>query len=75
MQISQSFLDFFTAVLQDEILREQFTQAIGSKDTPTIINLAKAKGYDFTADELRQGLKHIHSVLPNFVEIENSTTK
>lgn len=75
MQISQSVFDFFMAVLQDETLREQFAATLGSHDTPTIINLAKAKGYDFTADELRQGLKHIHSVLPNFVEIENPTIK
>lgn len=75
MQIAQSVLDFFIAVLQDETLREQFAAALGSQDTPTILNLAKTKGYDFTADELHQGLKHIHSVLPNFVEIENPTIK
>lgn len=75
MQISQSVLDFFTAVLQDETLKKQFAAALASQDTPTIINLAKAKGYDFNANELRQGLKHIHNILPNLVEIENLTVR
>ena len=75
MQISQSVLDFFTAVLQDETLKEQFAATLGSQDTLTIINLAKGHGYDFTANELRQGLKHIHSILPNLLEIENLTVR
>lgn len=73
MEISQSVLNFLLAVLQDDNLRGQFTEAIASQDTPTLLNLAKKQGYDFTANELRQGLKQIHNILPNPVEIENLT--
>ncbi|NJO93293.1 MAG: Nif11 family protein [Hydrococcus sp. RM1_1_31] len=71
MQVPQSVLNFFMAVLQNENLRAQFTKAFDSQDTPTLLNLAKKQGYDFTANELRQGLKQIHNILPNPVEIEN----
>lgn len=73
MPASQSVNDFFIAVLQDEDLRERFSEALGKEDTPTLLSLAKERGYDFTANELRQGLKHIHDILPNSVEIDNLT--
>lgn len=75
MSASQSVSDFFISVLQDDNLRHQFTEALGRQDTPTLLKLAKESGYDFTANELRQGLKHIHNILPNTVEIENLTLK
>ena len=73
MPAFQSVSNFFIAVLQDDNLREQFTEALGKEDTPTLLNLAKERGYEFTANELRQGLKHIHNILPNPVEIDNLT--
>ncbi len=75
MQISQSVLNFFMAVLQDENLKEQFITALNSQETSTILDLAQAKGYDFTVNELRQGLKHIHNTLPNLIKIENLTQR
>ena len=45
------------------------------KDTPAMLGIAKERGYDFTANELRQGLKHIHNILPNPVKIDNLTLK
>ena len=75
MSASQSVNNFFIAVLQDENLRDRFTKALGREDTPTLLSLAKESGYDFTANELRQGLKHIHNILPNPVEIDNLTLK
>ena len=73
MPASQSVSNFFISVLQDDNLRAQFTEALGKEDTPTLLSLAKERGYDFTANELRQGLKHIHNILPNPVEIDNLT--
>jgi hypothetical protein len=75
MQASQSVVNFFMAVLQDENLRGQFTKALNSQNTPAILNLAKKQGYNFTANELRQGLKDIHNILPNPIEIENLTLR
>jgi hypothetical protein len=75
MQAPQSVINFFMAVLQDETLREQFTEVLDSQDTSTLLKLAKEQGYDFTANELRQGLKQIHNILPNPVEIENLTLR
>jgi len=75
MQAPQPVINFFMVVLQDETLRERFTEALNSQDTPAILNLAKEQGYDFTANELRQGLKQIHNILPNPVEIENLTLR
>ena len=75
MPASQSVNDFFIAVLQDDDLKEQFTEALNKEDTPTLLEIAKEHGYDFTANELRQGLKHIHNILPNPVEIDNLTLK
>ena len=66
-------IDFFIAVLQDEDLKTRFIEALDRKDTPTMLNLAKKRGYDFTANELRQGLKHILNILPNPIEIDNLT--
>ena len=73
MPAPQSVLSFFIAILQDDNLRAQFTEALGKEDTPTLLKLAKERGYDFTANELRQGLKHIHNILPNPTEIDNLT--
>jgi hypothetical protein len=75
MPASQSVNDFFIAVLQDENLKARFIEALDKKDTPAMLNLAKERGLDFTANELRQGLKHIHNILPNPVEIDNLTLK
>ena len=73
MSAPKPVLDFFIAVLQDENLKAQFIEALDRKDTPAMLNIAKERGYDFTANELRQGLKHIHNILPNPVEIDNLT--
>lgn len=54
-------------------MKEQFQGAIASEDTPTLLKLAKERGHDFTAQELRQGLKHIQSILPSQKEIDNLT--
>jgi hypothetical protein len=75
MPANQSVLNFFIAVLQDENLKAQFIKALDKKDTPAMLNLAKERGLDFTANELRQGLKHVHNILPNPVEIDNLTLK
>lgn len=75
MPANQSVLNFFIAVLQDKNLKAQFIEALDKKDTPAMLNLAKERGLDFTANELRQGLKHIHNILPNPVEIDNLTLK
>lgn len=75
MQAPQSVIDFFINILQNEQLKEQFSNAIASEDTPTLIKLAKEKGHDFTAQELRQGLKHIQGILPSQKEIDNLTLK
>ena len=53
MSALQSVSDFLIAVLQNENLREQFSEALGKENTPTLLNLAKERGYDFTANELR----------------------
>ena len=73
MPAPKPVLDFFIAVLQDEKLKAQFIKALNKKDTVTMLGLAKEHGYDFTAQELRQGLKHIQDILPNPVEIDNLT--
>jgi hypothetical protein len=73
MPAPKPVLDFFIAVLQDEKLKAQFIRALDRKDTAAMLDLAKEHGYDFTAQELRQGLKHIHNILPNPVEIDNLT--
>lgn len=75
MQAPQSVIDFFINILQNEQLKEQFSNAITSEDTQTLIKLAKERGHDFTAQELRQGLKHIQSILPSQKEIDNLTLK
>ncbi len=75
MPAPQSVIDFFTAILQDENLKEQFQGAIASLDTPTLLKLAKERGHDFTAKELSQGLKQIQNILPSRREIENLTIK
>jgi hypothetical protein len=75
MQPPRSVFDFFITVLTDEIVRERFTQAIDKEDTPTLLKIAALHGYDFTAQELRQGLKQIHDLLPSPAEIDNLTLK
>jgi hypothetical protein len=75
MQAPQSVIDFFINILQNEQLKEQFENAIASEDTPTLLKLAKERGHDFTAQELRQGLKHIQDILPSQKEIDNLTLK
>ena len=64
MPASQSVSDFFISVLQDDKLREQFTEALGKEDTPTLLRLAEVRGYDFTANELRQGLSIFMTFCP-----------
>ena len=73
MSAPQPVLNFFIAVLQDDNLKAQFIKALDKKNTPAMLDIAKEHGYDFTANELRQGLKHIHNILPNLVEIDNLT--
>ena len=73
MSAPQSVSNFFIAVLQDNNLRAQFTEALSKEDTLTLLKLAEEHGYNFTANELRQGLKHIHNILPNPTEIDNLT--
>jgi hypothetical protein len=73
MPAPQSIINFFISILRDDNLKAQFQGAIASQDTPTLIKLAKERGHDFTAQELRQGLKHIQDILPSPVEMENLT--
>ena len=47
MPAPQSVSNFFIAVLQDDNLRAQFTEALDKEDTPTLLKLAKKRGYDF----------------------------
>jgi hypothetical protein len=75
MQAPRSVFDFFITVLTDETVRARFTQAIDKEDTPTLLKIAKERGFDFTANELRQGLKQIHEILPSPAEIDNLTLK
>ena len=75
MQAPQSVIDFFISILRDDDLKEQFQNAIALLDTQTLLKLAKQKGHDFTAQELRQGLKHIRDILPSPAEIDNLTLK
>lgn len=75
MPAPQSVIDFFISILQDNNLKERFQEAIASEDTPTLLKLAREHGHDFTAIELRQGLKHIRDILPTRREIENLTLK
>ena len=75
MSAPQPVLNFFIAVLQDDNLKAQFIKVLDKKDMPAMLGIAKEHGYDFTANELRQGLKHIHNILPNSVEIDNLTLK
>jgi len=60
---NQQFLNFFTIVLKDKALLERLNTALEKKDDQLILNLAQMRGYDFTANELRQGLKHIYSII------------
>ena len=73
MSAPQPVLNFFIAVLQDDNLKAQFIKALDKKDTPTMLKIAKERGHDFTAQELRQGLKHIHNILPDPVEVDRLT--
>ena len=73
MLAPQSVIDFFMAVLQDNDLKEQFQSAIAREDTRTLLKLAKERGLDFTANELRQGLKQIQNILPSPHQLDNLT--
>jgi hypothetical protein len=75
MQAPQSVIDFFINILQDESLKARFKSAIASEDTPALLELAQERGHNFTDRELRQGLKHIQTILPSPAEIENLTLK
>jgi hypothetical protein len=46
----QQFLDFFTAVLQDESLLEKLMAFIDAKDNVAIIQLASECGYHFSEE-------------------------
>jgi Nif11 domain len=73
MSVPQSVIDFFINILQNEKLKEQFQSAIASEDTPTLLKLARERGYDFSDRELQQGLKQIRDILPSPTEIDNLT--
>jgi hypothetical protein len=73
MPAPQSVIDFFISILRDDNLKARFQGAIASGDTPTLIELAKERGHDFSDRELQQGLKHIQDILPSPVEMENLT--
>ena len=55
----QQFLDFFAAALQDESLLEQLMAFVDVKDNEAIIRLARERGYSFSQESLRQGIKNI----------------
>ena len=67
----QQFLDFFTAVLQDESLLEQLMAFIDAKDDAAIIKLASECGYHFSQESLREGIKNIINLLAPVASTES----
>lgn len=67
----QQFLDFFAAALQDESLLEQVMAFVDAKDNAAIIELAGERGYKFSEESLREGIKNIVNLVAPIVLVES----
>ncbi len=56
-------MDFFIVVLKDQALREKFMAALDAKDSAAIMAMAGDRGYHFSQESLRQGLKSITNLM------------
>lgn len=59
---ANSIQEFLTKVSEDQALQEELAKAMESEnDREAVTELAKSKGYDFTAEELGQAIDQIQA--------------
>ena len=66
----QKVMDFFITVLQNEALRDQLMAALDAKDDAAILGMASNRGFQFSQESMRQGLKNITNLIAPIVLVE-----